>query len=58
MLACVRIATARQLAQVITAADADGRSSVRRAMRKLEEQGLAETNGKHGKELIWNLTRR
>ncbi|MET7886630.1 replication-relaxation family protein [Streptomyces avermitilis] len=54
----MRIATARQLAQVITAADADGRSSVRRAMRKLEEQGLAETNGKHGKELIWNLTRR
>jgi len=57
MLACVRIATADQMARVITAEDADGRSYVRRAMRKLAEQGLAETNGKHGKELIWNLTR-
>lgn len=27
-------------------------------MRKLEEQGLAETNGKLGKENSWNLTRR
>ncbi|MEU3978112.1 replication-relaxation family protein [Streptomyces bacillaris] len=57
MLACVRVATARQMARVITAEDADGRSYVRRAMRKLEQQGLAETNGKQGKELIWNLTR-
>jgi hypothetical protein len=57
MLACVRIATADQMARVITAEDADGRSYVRRAMRKLAEQGLAETNGKHGKQLIWNLTR-
>lgn len=57
MLACVRVATVRQMARVITAEDADGRSYVRRAMRKLAEQGLAETNGKQGKELIWNLTR-
>ncbi|MFJ9968090.1 hypothetical protein [Streptomyces avermitilis] len=27
-------------------------------MRKLEEQGLAATNGKLGKENSWNLTRR
>ncbi|WP_323138050.1 replication-relaxation family protein [Streptomyces sp. NBC_01433] len=57
MLACVRVATARQMARVITAEDTDGRSYVRRAMRKLAEQGLVETNGKQGKELIWNLTR-
>ncbi|MFC4506164.1 replication-relaxation family protein [Streptomyces vulcanius] len=56
MLGCVRIATVRQMAQVITAEDRDGRSYVRRAMRKLAELGLAETNGKDGKHLIWNLT--
>ncbi|MFJ2833535.1 replication-relaxation family protein [Streptomyces sp. NPDC087263] len=57
MLGCVRVATASQMARVITAGDKDGRSYVRRAMRKLEEQGLAETNGKIDKEKIWNLTR-
>lgn len=56
MLGCVRIATVRQMAQVITAEDADGRSYVRRAMKKLAELGLAETNGKDGKHPIWNLT--
>ncbi|MER5853595.1 replication-relaxation family protein [Streptomyces sp. NPDC002012] len=56
MLGCVRIATVRQMAQVITAEDRDGRSYVRRAMRKLTELGLAETNGKAGKHPIWNLT--
>jgi hypothetical protein len=34
----------------------DGRSYVRRAMNKLAELGLAETNGKAGKHPIWNLT--
>ncbi|MFI1869487.1 replication-relaxation family protein [Streptomyces jumonjinensis] len=56
MLGCVRMATVRQMASVITAEDADGRSYVRRAMRKLAEQGLAETNGKAGRHPIWNLT--
>ncbi|WP_409240595.1 replication-relaxation family protein [Streptomyces sp. PA5.6] len=56
MLGCVRIATVRQMAQVITAEDADGRSYVRRAMKKLAELGLAETNGKAGRHPIWNLT--
>jgi len=56
MLGCVRIATVRQMAQVITKEDADGRSYVRRAMNKLAELGLAETNGKDGKHQIWNLT--
>ncbi|WTU53615.1 replication-relaxation family protein [Streptomyces sp. NBC_00057] len=56
MLGCVRIATVRQMAQVITAEDADGRSYVRRAMKKLAELGLAETNGKGGQHPIWNLT--
>ncbi|MGK5696963.1 replication-relaxation family protein [Streptomyces sp. URMC 128] len=56
MLGCVRIATVRQMAQVITAEDADGRSYVRRAMKKLAELGLAETNGKDGRHPIWNLT--
>ncbi|WP_323177968.1 replication-relaxation family protein [Streptomyces sp. NBC_00083] len=56
MLGCVRIATVRQMASVITAEDADGRSYVRRAMKKLAELGLAETNGKAGKHPIWNLT--
>lgn len=58
VLGCVRIATARQLAQAVTAEDKDGRSYVRRAMRELERRDLVETNGKYGKELIWNLTRR
>ncbi|MFE5852326.1 replication-relaxation family protein [Streptomyces sp. NPDC056500] len=49
----VRVATVRQLARVITAEGADGRSYVRRAMAEL---GLAETNGKDGRHLIWNLT--
>ncbi|WP_371258682.1 replication-relaxation family protein [Streptomyces sp. CC53] len=56
MLGCVRIATVRQMAQVITKEDADGRSYVRRAMKKLAELGLAETNGKDGRHPIWNLT--
>ncbi|WP_406486188.1 replication-relaxation family protein [Streptomyces phaeochromogenes] len=56
LLGCVRIATARQMAQVITAEDRDGRSYVRRAMKELAELGLAETNGKDGKHQIWNLT--
>jgi hypothetical protein len=56
MLGCVRIATVQQMAQVITAEDKDGRSYVRRAMSKLAELGLAETNGKDGKHPIWNLT--
>ncbi|MGW2515172.1 replication-relaxation family protein [Streptomyces scopuliridis] len=56
MLGCVRIATVRQMAQVITAEDADGRSYVRRAMKELAELGLTETNGKAGKHPIWNLT--
>ncbi|WP_281261873.1 replication-relaxation family protein [Streptomyces rishiriensis] len=56
MLGCVRIATVRQMAEVITAEDRDGRSYVRRAMKKLAELGLAETNGKDGKHQIWNLT--
>lgn len=56
LLGCVRIATARQMTQVITAEDRDGRSYVRRAMNELAELGLAETNGKDGKHQIWNLT--
>ncbi|MFE7357229.1 replication-relaxation family protein [Streptomyces sp. NPDC057543] len=44
------------MAQVLTAEDADGRSYVRRAMKRLAELGLAETNGKVGKHPIWNLT--
>jgi hypothetical protein len=44
------------MAQVITAEDADGRSYVRRAMKKLAELGLAETSGKDGRHPIWNLT--
>ncbi|MEU6511966.1 replication-relaxation family protein, partial [Streptomyces sp. NPDC046942] len=56
MLGCVRIATVRQMAQVITAEDRDGRAYVRRAMKKLAELGLAETNGKAGRHSIWNLT--
>jgi hypothetical protein len=56
MLGCVRIATVRQMAQMITAEDADGRSYVRRAMNKLAELRLAETNGKDGRHPIWNLT--
>src|SRR4051794_32677711 len=55
MLGCVRTATVRQMAQVITAEDRDGRSYVRRAMKKLAEVGLAETDGKDGKHAIWNL---
>ncbi|MFJ6659857.1 replication-relaxation family protein [Streptomyces sp. NPDC091377] len=58
MLGRVRIATVRQMAQVITEEDADGRSYVRGAMNKLAERGPAETNGKDGKHQIWNLTRR
>ncbi|MFD5474450.1 replication-relaxation family protein [Streptomyces sp. NPDC127105] len=56
MLGCVRIATVRQMASVITAKESDGRSYVRRAMKELAELGLAETNGKAGKHPIWNLT--
>ncbi|MEW2290489.1 replication-relaxation family protein [Streptomyces sp. NPDC047841] len=56
MLGCVRIATVQQMAEVVTKEDADGRSYVRRAMNKLAELGLAETNGKDGKHQIWNLT--
>ncbi|WP_086741807.1 replication-relaxation family protein [Streptomyces glaucescens] len=56
ILGCVRIATVRQMAQVIRKEDADGRSYVRRAMNKLAELGLAETNGKDGRHPIWNLT--
>ncbi len=56
MLGCVRMATVRQMAQVITGEDADGRSYVRRAMNKLAELGLVETNGKGGRHPIWNLT--
>ncbi|MEU7260893.1 replication-relaxation family protein, partial [Streptomyces rimosus] len=55
MLGCVRMATVRQMAQVITAEGSDGRSYVRRAMQQLKVQGLAETNGKHGRNSIWNL---
>ncbi|MFE4959711.1 hypothetical protein ACFRCW_38430 [Streptomyces sp. NPDC056653] len=32
------------MAQVLTAEDADGRSYVRRAMKRLAQLGLAETN--------------
>ncbi|MFD3761455.1 replication-relaxation family protein [Streptomyces sp. NPDC058622] len=56
MLGCVRIATVRQMAQVITGEESDGRSYVRRAMVELEKLGLAEMNGKDGKHRIWNLT--
>ncbi len=56
MLGCVRIATVRQMAQVITEKESDGRSYVRRAMVELDALGLAETNGKDGKHQIWNLT--
>ncbi|MFD9433117.1 replication-relaxation family protein [Streptomyces sp. NPDC060002] len=56
LLGCVRIATVRQMAEVITAEESGGRSYVRRAMKELAELGLAETNGKVGKEQIWNLT--
>jgi hypothetical protein len=56
MLGCVRIATVRQMAQVITKEESDDRSYVRRAMKELAELGLAETNGKDGKHVIWNLT--
>ncbi|WP_436840562.1 replication-relaxation family protein [Streptomyces flavofungini] len=52
----MRIASVRQMAQVITAEDADGRSYVRRAMKELAELGLAEPNGKAGRHPIWNLT--
>ncbi|MFE7357186.1 replication-relaxation family protein [Streptomyces sp. NPDC057543] len=41
---------------MITGEEADGRSYVRRAMNKLAELGLAETNGKDGKHPIRNLT--
>ncbi|WP_280521097.1 hypothetical protein [Streptomyces scopuliridis] len=44
------------MAQVITAEDADGRSYVRRAMKKPAELGLAATNGKDGQHPIRNLT--
>lgn len=56
LLGCVRVATVRQMAEVITGKESDGRSYVRRAMKELAELGLAETNGKVGKEQIWNLT--
>ncbi|MEF3117663.1 replication-relaxation family protein [Streptomyces chrestomyceticus] len=56
LLGCVRMATVRQMAQVITAEGSDGRSYVRRAMQQLRTQGLAETNGKYGRDPIWNLT--
>ncbi|MGP3635336.1 replication-relaxation family protein [Streptomyces sp. 24-1644] len=56
LLGCVRIATVRQMAEVITKEESDGRSYVRRAMKELAELGLAETNGKDGKHQIWNLT--
>ncbi|MFI5867273.1 replication-relaxation family protein [Streptomyces sp. NPDC051546] len=56
LLGCVRIATVRQMASVITGEESDGRSYVRRAMKELAELGLAETNGKDGKHQIWNLT--
>ncbi|MCX4657661.1 replication-relaxation family protein [Streptomyces uncialis] len=56
MLGCVRVATVRQLAQVSTAEGRDGRSYVRRAMKRLAELGLADTNGKAGRHPIWNLT--
>ncbi|MEU9337975.1 replication-relaxation family protein [Streptomyces sp. NPDC048290] len=56
MPVCVRTATARQMAEVITKDKSDGQSYVRRAMRKLAERGPAETNGKVGKHQIWNLT--
>lgn len=56
MLGCVRIATVRQMASVITAEESDGRSYVRRAMKVLAKLGLAETNGKAGQHQIWNLT--
>ncbi|MGW6974271.1 replication-relaxation family protein [Streptomyces sp. NPDC054952] len=56
MLGCVRIATVRQMAQVITGEESDGRSYVRRAMVELAKLGPAETNGKDGKHQIWNLT--
>ncbi|GGJ68006.1 hypothetical protein GCM10012282_76260 [Streptomyces lacrimifluminis] len=56
LLGCVRIATVRQMAEVITEEESDGRSYVRRAMKELAELGLAETNGKDGKHQIWNLT--
>ncbi|MFF1916818.1 replication-relaxation family protein [Streptomyces sp. NPDC058239] len=52
----MRIAAVQQMAQVITAEDADGRSYVRRAMKKLAELGLAESNGKAGRHPVWNLT--
>ncbi|MCX5315846.1 replication-relaxation family protein [Streptomyces sp. NBC_00154] len=44
------------MAQVITPEDADSRSYVRRAMKRLAELGLAETSGRDGKHPIWNLT--
>jgi hypothetical protein len=53
MLGCVRTATVRQMAQAITAEDRDGRLYVRRAMKKLAELGLAETNDKAGRHPIW-----
>lgn len=56
MLGCVRIATVRQTAQVITAEESDGRSYVRRAMVELTELGLTETNGMDGKDQIGKLT--
>ncbi|MFE9804743.1 replication-relaxation family protein [Streptomyces goshikiensis] len=46
-------ATVRQMAQVITEKESDGRSYVRRAMVELEKPGLAETNGRDGKHRIW-----
>ncbi|MFD9339588.1 replication-relaxation family protein [Streptomyces sp. NPDC060028] len=44
------------MAQVITEEESDGRSYVRRVMVELAELGLVETNGKDGKDQIWNLT--
>ncbi|GAX58339.1 replication-relaxation family protein [Streptomyces olivochromogenes] len=44
------------MAEVITKEESNGRSYVRRVMKKLAELGLAETNGKDGKHPIWNLT--
>ncbi|MEW2141079.1 replication-relaxation family protein [Streptomyces sp. NPDC005409] len=44
------------MAQVITGEGSDGRSYVRRAVVELAELGLVETNGKDGRDQIWNLT--
>lgn len=58
LLGCARVVAVHQMAQVITEEGVDGRSYVRRAMKRLAEQGVAETNGKSGRHPIWKWPRK